>query len=149
MPRVRIVATLLFSIALIGVALWSRLARDANAPKNIAVVSNTERLSNDFVYNEVFLKDISSASSTPLSNTDLVARQLFSYFIDLTSRGQASPDNIQDLAERYAEGILNQGTTVAKKVTLNEISVVLDSEENLSAYSQSVNSILKKYAAKV
>ncbi len=89
----------------------------------------------------------SQPTATKLSETDLVARQLFSDYIDMHKNGQTSTVNLNELASRYAQGIIEQTPAVStKKIDVTDVLVVPDSEESLYVYGGNMLAVRAKYA---
>ena len=143
MRHLSLKAALVVSAVLISMALWSRfMGNVAPSPTLVAI----PRMDNA-TYNEVFLSTATTTPSAPISRTDLVARQLFSDYAQLVSTGKPSSQQLNSLAERYAEGISNQTMIVsAKKANFADVLVVSDTAENLYAYGKSMAALRTKYA---
>lgn len=149
MSPIRLTIALSISVALIGGAMWFRFGQTTYTSSNIVAVDNLEpSLSNDAFLEDFLatstLASTKTTSTEPLSQTDIIGRQLFSDYIALKSQGQVTPSNINALADKYAEGIINLNIS-ARQVSLNQIIVVLDSEENLAIYGNAVVNIRNKY----
>lgn len=149
MSPMRLTIALSISVALIGGAMWFRFGQTTYTTSNIVAVETFEPALSE----EAFLADFlatstpvstKTASAKPLSQEDLMGRQLFSDFIALKSQGQATPSNISALATQYAESIAGQSIQ-ARQITSNQIIIVTDSEENLATYGNTVMSTRKKY----
>ncbi len=148
MPRIRFIGALAISIALIGGAMWFRFVRIAPYTAQVVSVSEVEPLSSedsllltDFFSTETTL---ATTSTTTLSQTDLIGRQLFTDYMALKSRGEMTPDDIKALADKYAESIKNSDVSIPK-VNLNQVIVLPDSEVNLAAYGNAITNIRNKY----
>lgn len=152
MSRTRLIIALSISVIFIGTASWFRFAPRAPLPTNIESVTGTTE---QFIDDEVLLADFVSTStppatvsSTPLSQTDIISRQFFSDYIELSSQGQANAENFGILAERYAKDILKE-TVTSTEVAMDRILAIPDSEENLSLYGQSMSLIRNKYQGQI
>lgn len=146
MSRIRLIGAFSISVALIGGAIWFRFVRTNPSSAHIVSVPEIKQFSSEDTSLEDFFNtdaQLSTASTTPLSQTDLVARQLFSDYIGLTSKGKPSSEELNALAGKYAESIL--GTTPPARVEENQIVILPNSMENLSRYGQSVAAIRDKY----
>ena len=148
MPRIRFIGALAISIALIGGAMWFRFVRIAPYTAQVISVSEVEPLSSedsllltDFFSTETTL---STTSTTTLSQTDLIGRQLFTDYMALKSQGELTPDDIKALAGKYAESIKNSDVSIPK-ANINQIIVLSDSEVNLAAYGNAITNIRNKY----
>ena len=147
MSRIRLIGAFFISIASIAGASWFRFIQIP--PYQRAELVAVEEIA-DLTSDDVFLEDIlssnpntSDVSATPLTQTDVVGRQLFSDYISLASQNKTSSDDFNFLATKYAESILRE---TPKKVTRpDELSITTNSEENLRIYGNAVLEIRTKY----
>lgn len=149
MPRIRFIGALAISIALIGGAMWFRFVRIAPYTTQVVSVSEVEPISSedsllltDFFSTET--ANVSTTSTTTLSQTDLIGRQLFTDYMALKSRGEVTSDDIKALADKYAESIKNTDVSIPK-VNPNQVIVLPDSAENLTTYGNAITNIRNKY----
>ena len=147
MPPIRLIIAFAVSVALVSGAMWFRFVRIPLYSAQLVSVEAIEQLPSE----EAFLADLSktdvslyATSTATLSQTDLIGRKLFSDYLELKSQGQATPENIKALADRYAEEIKNFEISIPK-VNLDQIIVLPDSEENLAMYGNTMASIRNKY----
>lgn len=147
MSPTRLTIALSISVVLIGGAMWSRFGQTSYVSSSIVAVENLDPA----VSNEAFLADfistttpISTTSAEPLSQTDIIGRQLFLDFMALKSSGQITPSSISSLANKYAENLVGQNMQV-KQISLKQVVVVTDSEENFIAYSKAITNIRNEY----
>jgi len=149
MPRIGFISALVVSIALIGGALWFRFVR---IPPYSADLTSVRQI-NQFPSEKVLSKgedimnastSLISASSTPLTQTELVSRGLFTDYLALKSQGGISKEQIDGLATQYAERIANFDLLI-QKVSQSQILIMPDSEANLVLYGNAVTNILTKY----
>ncbi len=146
MSRIRLIVTLAISIALIGGATWLRLARTTpSSSSHIISVENIGQLSAEGPALEDFLGTATSTpvvSATPPSKTETVSRQLFSDYISHTSKGQTTPDDLNQLAVKYADIIAKFET---KSIDNSEITSVEDTPANFQTYADKIMTIRYKY----
>ena len=147
MSRIRFIGALAVSVALIGGALWFRFVRIAPYSAQVVSVSELEQLLSE----DAFLKDLYSATTTPraistttLSQTDLIGRQLFSDYLALKSEGKTTPDDINAFAASLAESIKNVNLSIPK-INSNQVIVLPESETNLATYGNTMTNIRNKY----
>ncbi|MBX4195798.1 hypothetical protein KW796_02495 [Candidatus Parcubacteria bacterium] len=137
--RFRILLALSLSIVLIFGATWTRRSTLSQpvlvSVESPASISGSTPDSADLSYDE----SISRAKNDPLSTTDLVSRQLLLDYINLSSTGQATPDNLDSLASQYVEKISALSQT--PKISLMDLNTVADSKASLTAYDKSVTAI--------
>jgi len=149
MPRIRFISALVISIALVGGALWFKFGNTNDKSSDIVAVQNAKFPSNENTFLADFTNnsEVASTSTKPLSQTDILSRQLFSDFIALKSQGQITPKNINALATKYATSISNTDISDAltPQVNINQIIIVPDSRENMVAYGNTVTNIRNKY----
>ncbi|MDO8569314.1 MAG: hypothetical protein Q7R89_00805 [bacterium] len=148
MSQIRFIGALVISVALIGGAMWFRFVRIPPYAAEIIAVSPVEPLSSDND-NAVLTDFFSTATSTPttattLSRTDLIGRQLFTDYMALKSQGEATPENINALAENLAESIKNVDISIPK-INPNQVIVVPESETSLATYGNMMTNIRNKY----
>lgn len=147
MSRIPFISALVVSIALIGGATWFRFVRIPPYSAQLVAVKEVEQFPSEDTYLEDFLNastSLATVPTTPLSRTETIGRQLFSDYIALKSQGRVTPDNINALANQYAESIKNFDVSIPK-VNLNQIAALPDSEENLATYGNAMASIRNKY----
>ena len=142
--RAKILSALFLSLIMIGAAFWSRFFDNKPAAGLATVSSPSITPMND----EAFLSaNFTDSSSTPLSTTDMLSRQLFSDYADLKSKGETSSENLNYLAERYAEGIMNIRPAASKVTAIEQLTIIPDSAENTFNYGKSMIAARSKYAA--
>jgi len=147
--RFRLTIALTISLFLIIFAGWMRV-HPKSPPQGLVAVKNADLApSPEFstTTDSNSLENISTAStSEPLSDTDLIGRQLFSDYLDLTMQGQATPENVDALAGIYAQSITSL-TNNAPRITSLDISIVPNSQASIQAYGDSLTNIYVKYEA--
>src|SRR3989338_452047 len=148
MLRVRFISALVISIALVGGALWFRFVRIppyANQAVSVSQVetfsSDSDPLLTDFFNTEASLP---ATSTTALSQTDLIGRQLFTDYLALKSEGKTTPDDINAFAASLAESIKNVNLSIPK-INPNQVIVLPESETNLATYGNTMTNIRNKY----
>src|SRR3989344_381508 len=122
MLRANIILAIAFAILLISLTSWQRFSGESAAKANLIAVNTV----NDSTYND--LRRVGSASAEaaptispePMSETDMISRQLFSDYLKLSSQSQVLPTNLENLGESYADGILSLAPLV-KTVEMNDI----------------------------
>ncbi|MDO8589878.1 MAG: hypothetical protein Q7R69_01225 [bacterium] len=147
MSRIPFISALSISVALIGGALWVRFFPTNLPPAQIASVPASGQLSSADTFVEDFYDagaSLPRASTSTLSQADLLGRRLFTDFMSLKSQGQTSSDNITALADKYAESIKNTEISTPK-VNLSQIVVIPNSVENLTSYGNSMINIRNRY----
>lgn len=143
MNRTPVIASILISIILICFAVWFRFSPQKTGYAELVAVTPSSTEPN---YEEVFLNP--PATSTALTVTDLFSRQLFTDYAALYSLNQTSSDNLESLAEKYADGILSLETSV-EKVSHDKIILAAESPENLRSYVSQMLALRDNYAAKI
>lgn len=141
---------LLFVALLIGGASWTRFVSAKKATGSLTAVANPDNngITEDDVLNAA-LADLAAASSTPtgptqpLTDTDLISRQLLSDFMDLSSGGNVSDDQVAALANTYIDNISSLDKSEA--ITAANITIVPDSQTVFQSYADGFTSIYAKY----
>jgi len=143
----RIALALSLSVILVGVASWNRFIGIEKVNPTISVVENTNTEAQDKYYQELIKGYTESSTSTPtkkLTGTDLIGRQMIIDYVDLSTSGQASVQNIDALAQRYVENIPTLNN--APKASILDIKVVSNNQTNFQSYSNALVSIQTQYA---
>lgn len=145
MSRSRIVFAICVSVALVSGATWFRFAQ---ATEYYANLVSLDRLEQDYLLADMsddFISDttLSEDPEEPLSQTDIISRQLFSDYIALKSQGQVTPTNLKTLAEKYASQITRTENLVY--VDRSQIAVVPDSDNALQNYGETILKTRSKY----
>ncbi len=135
------------SVVLIGGSLVLRLKA---GPSNSALmaIQNDARVATD--PSTIFgatTASTSPVSTEPLSEIDLISRQLFSEYAQLTRNGQATPENLEGLGIKYAENIFGQQSIATPSIPLSSLLVVSNSTANLNAYKTQIILFKAKYTA--
>lgn len=145
--RTKVLSALFVSLIMVGAAFWLRFSANDKPYESISAVSN--RGSAAPTREEAFLSANSRASSSvPLTTTDIFSRQLFGDYASLKSKGETSSENLNYLAERYADGILNLEPSPSKTATIEQLAIIPDSSENILNYGKSMIAARSKYATK-
>ena len=139
--RSRIVGAFCISFVLIGLAFWyrSHASEPSLSPFLISAASESS------AQNDGFVSQINPRTPPEPISADVLGKQLFSELIALKSSGQATSENIETIAAKYAESILN--FQIAKTADRSSLKTVTDSKENLLKYSQTVLNVRSKYAS--
>ena len=142
--RAKILSALIASLIMIGAAFWFRFPNEKPAESLITISNPGSAAPKSDI--DLLSASFENSSSTPLSTTDMFSRQLFADYADLKSRGEASPANLNFLAERYAEGILNIEPSASKVARVEQLSTIPDSAENIFGYGKIMIAARSKYA---
>jgi hypothetical protein len=151
--RLRLTLSLSVSIILIGIASWSRFGT-ANYIQPNTIAIEQFGIGEKYYSDEKFLQDFlepkatsTEISTEPLSNTDMIGRQLILDYIDLATSGNAGINSIDALAERYVESIptINKTTSIDHK----DILVVSNAKHNLQNYANELIRIHTSYVERV
>lgn len=148
MKNLGIKTSIAFSIVLISGALLVRYTNSKETKFKLAELVAIEDTSQPIDI-ETITGSRDSESPTkaeePLTNTDMISRQLFADYLDLSASSQNNQSGLQYLANQYTENILKQNVVPKKQITITEINVVADSNETKLAYSKKVFDIRNKY----
>ncbi len=145
MTRARLIFALVLSITLVGAAGWIRLSRSStvHVANLLATDDNADLQANVSDIAEVISTPTDEASSTPLTDTSLIGRQLFSDFFGMISNGQVTEDNINVLASTYADSVGNLDKS--SRISPTDLAIVADTSDNFNAYLVNLNTIYDKY----
>ena len=148
--RFGLVVALLFSIILISVASWWRFGGMGRATP---IIAGLEQVSGEDFYNneeEIFKAFIGSASTTtaisePLTKTDIITRKLLMSYLDtaMSGKGVVDANTINTIANHYVEETGDLHTF--NSVSIQEISLVQDSETNARNYAKEFSKIYSNY----
>ncbi len=146
--RFNIVFAILASIVLIGGASWVRFARtNPFAVSYLAIVPNQLESENDILESFLNPKVPDKEPALPLSQTDILGRQLFSDYMALKSRDQLDSNSLKSLINKYSGGILSFESRPS--VSKEQINIVPDSTDNSKIYIQKIFETRAKYAGLV
>ncbi|KKQ83449.1 MAG: hypothetical protein UT07_C0004G0003 [Parcubacteria group bacterium GW2011_GWB1_38_8] len=150
--RFRLALALLISILLVVTASWSRFGTTNYAP-SIATLEQIQT-DNEYYSDDSFIRDFlkpSTASTTlpaePLSNTELIGRQLILDYIGLATSGQATEANIDAVANKYLESIPK--IIKVQKISRSDIKIVPDNKSNFQNYADQILKIHREYAENI
>jgi hypothetical protein len=143
-----IILAIVVSLFMVGGASWMRSAKAKNSGGNVAIVQLDpeseayQNFMNEFLSPESTGRG-KTASYEPLSNTDIIGRQMIMDYISLASSGGAGTASIDLLAERYVESI----PTLNKAVVLNlsDIRAVPNTKGNFKNYADEITVVYKTY----
>ena len=139
------------SILLVGYASWTRfISDDKAAPTLIAIEQKTSDegeyldVLSDFLEPKASSTTEAIVSAKPVSQSEMLSRQLLSDYIGLASSGQATDGTITALADKYVRAVplLNQHESVSQF----DLRIVSDTKENLQNYADGLKKIHQEYA---
>jgi len=144
--RLNLALALSVALLLIGGAAWYRLSLTSSTSYNLAVVEPT--LTNED-YDEITADFFgpkatsTTVSSEPLTNTDLIGRQLVLDYISIAANNGGTEADIAALANQYVEGIqtLNRVDTISYA----DIKTVSNTKSNFQNYSDAATQIYNEY----
>ena len=152
--RFRLALALSVSILLIGVASWSRFGTTKYVRSNLIAV---EQLGTNEIYDEEeVVKDFlepkpetvsAPAPEKPLTDTDIISRNLILDYIGLAMNGQATEMSISALANQYAEKVPTLHKIV--KVGYQDIKITSDSKANFNNYSNELGKIYNEHTVNI
>lgn len=147
MKRNSLTLALCVSALLIIGATWFRVREQTRAAGNLIVVNGnaaeTEQVDQFLAANVSATSTLSSTED--LNQTDLFGRQYVSNFLSLSMNGQATDQNIDTLADSFANSAVTLSTYMA--ITREGITTVDATKENLQSYGDAVSTIYNKYRA--
>ncbi len=140
MKSMRIALPIAISSILIMGALFVRHSQTKTLSASLEQVASVNAIS---IEESGVLEDFTNtstsnvATSTPPTLTDSLAQKIFSGYIGLKSQGSLNAQNVEILANKYAEAINSRGVG-ADKVSVDQINVVPDTKESFSLYGSNV-----------
>lgn len=145
--RRSVIFSISLSLILIVGALSLRIFSNNSSANLVAGGAKTE---------EAYVKDVffntAQDSSTPqentdepLSDTDLIGRQMILDYVALARNGEASAENLAALAEKYIDNVPN--LTRAKSISYLDLNIVSNNPSNIRNYSESIEKIYKDYSS--
>ncbi|OHA89606.1 MAG: hypothetical protein A3C70_02520 [Candidatus Zambryskibacteria bacterium RIFCSPHIGHO2_02_FULL_43_14] len=147
----RLALAISVSVVLIGVSSWYRFGTTGYVQPNVVAIDQLGTSNDDYaeILNDFTIPKTSTSSviSAPLTNTDLIGRQLILDYVGLAGSGQATEANIISLANQYAENItiFNKAT----KIGAQDIKTVSNTKVNLENYSDNLAKIYMKHAGAI
>ena len=143
----RLVSAIFASIIIIGIASWQRFGSPIEVKNIVAInqVTTTEEdyqnILGDFLKPEVAT---TTMSKKILSNTDILAHQLFIGYLGLEANGQASTQNLNNLANQYAGQVPTLHTY--EKLGLLDVKTISNSKQNFQIYGNELAKIYTDHA---
>jgi len=147
--KLPLAAALSFSLILVSASVVIRQRNNVQNKESAEIV--TQILEGDSGYDFSNLKPednlLKSSSTPPLTTTDLIGHQLILDYVDLATRGQATDENLNKLAENYVDSI----PTILSPRTLNytDLTSVSNTRLNLQTYATDFTKIYKSYSERV
>ena len=135
----RLAIALSLSALLIGGATVYRFAY----AEALTVVRAPEVSDTDTTIIDAPIDTAGSGTTTPLTTTDLVGRQVLADYLNLTQNGQATDDNVNALATNYADKLTSLDTFTP--LAPADITLSSDSKSDLQAYATTVMALHTKY----
>lgn len=145
--RPGITVAVIASLLLVGGASWSRL--EGREEATLIVERMPDEYYEDIVAGlteEVAIVDIEPSRHEPLTNTDLIGRDLLLEYVDLASGGGASEATIAALAEQYAASI---PALTGERVSLLNIRTVTNTQANFENYAQALANIYTAHSNRI
>jgi hypothetical protein len=146
--RFNVALALSVSILIIGIASWSRFFAPVTVKPTLVAVDRGQVSQDEFAetfqdFLEPATVGMASTTEEDLAVSDVVGRQLFSDYISLKSEGAVTPDNLQALAEKYANAVGTIGST--DRINNSQVTIIKDSSVVLKVYGDAVFQTRQKY----
>ncbi len=142
--KFRPVHALFFSTLLILTALWSHQSKaQKNEAELIALSSGSVPRDEIYATQPQYLVSSSTADIGPLTNTEIMGRQLLVDYVDLATSGKASDENINDLARQYIDSV--PALTRSEIVDYTSIHITSNTQENFQSYATGLIGVRNKY----
>ena len=140
--------SIILSATLIGATSWHRFGN--TQPAAPAIVALEQVNTEDAYDHEEILRELNTPRSTstpaiatppkPLTNTDIVTRNLLLSYMDLSAKGGATEQNLESLADAYVGHVGD--LHVFKRAEIQELKAVPNNTDNLKNYANGVMNIL-------
>ena len=151
--RFRLALALSLSLLLIGVATWDRFAApyEYKAPSVVAIEQfgingdSYEAVVQDFT--EPKSEEVTPPSTEPLSNTDIVGRQMIMDYITIAAGGQATEANLTNLANQYVSSL--PALLTFHKISYADLKTVSNAKENLRSYADAFDQIYIEHSTRI
>jgi hypothetical protein len=141
----RVILSIVLSIVLIGGAVWTRPSNARNTnPELIGVYNEAGEME---IYDITDFLTSNTASTTPLTKTDMVGRQLISDYLNLTTSGKATESNINSLINQHIESISHLNEKIV--FDRSDLQTIEDSKANFQKYNDIVTKIEEERQTKV
>ncbi|MBI1974535.1 MAG: hypothetical protein HYS51_01640 [Candidatus Zambryskibacteria bacterium] len=147
--RQRLALAFLVSTTIIGAALWQRVSTTSYVKPALEITPKLDVYQG--ISDEDFVRDFteptkadSTVAEKPLTNTDIIGRQLVSDYIGLVVKGGAGTETINTLAEQYASIVPSLNKSA--KLTYTDIRTAPTTEDNLKYYGNEIDRIYVSYS---
>jgi hypothetical protein len=141
----RLFIPILISIILIGWATWFRFFDTKKSNTNLIYVANDQNnSSNKTSINSLPQSDNPSNSNASFpTDIDTISKKLFSDYLSLSINGSDTPENIQSLSDKYAEGIAT--IDKSEKIEISALTAVENTRPNFQNYADQFSALYLKY----
>jgi hypothetical protein len=141
--RTRIISAIVIAILLILFSLWSRLPKidtsEGQLVKNTTDTKVTNILSNPIPLN------LGTSTEIDLNNTEVVSRQMFSDYINLSASGNSTSEEIASIAGKYIDAIPVIKSGIHENLDITDIKTNANIKINFEKYELAVKQIHEKY----
>ena len=146
----RLALALFVSTLLVGGALWIRLSNGAEIKYELATVESDDAADAELL--QYFLEPpeetpTAPVKTAPLTNTDILGRQLVMDYINLAASGEATEAQIETLAQKYVEII--PALNLAESISYIDLTTAPNTKANFQKYADEITAIHKTYAENI
>ena len=141
--RTRVISAVVIAVLLILFSLWTRLGKtDTNEGQLISNTPNTE-ITN--ILSSPIPSNSGTSTEVELNNTEVVSRQMFSDYINLSASGNSTSEEITSIAGKYIEAIPVIQSGIHENLGINDIKTNSNTRANFESYELAVRQIHERY----
>jgi hypothetical protein len=148
MLRSKISLAILLSLVLILIASWHRFYLAPTSDEDLIVINSENKMSEDFLLDILNTAETKNFATPPtperLSKTDILARNLFTDYAESNHKGLDSSADLEKIADKYSDLILEESQVGYTPVSISELSVVSDGVESLNIYGKKMLNLRKE-----
>lgn len=147
MVRFPFIFSITLALLLVGGATWYRISD--HKTESVGLLTVKEALgsqSSEEAYLEGTPNSNDLVNAAPLSTTDRVSRSLLTDYLALSSENQASSDNLDLLAQKYANE-LSGGGVLAQKISLLDLEITTNTAANVAQYVKTMETARAGYGS--
>ncbi|MEK7186753.1 MAG: hypothetical protein AAB690_02715 [Patescibacteria group bacterium] len=147
--RIRLILAVFFSVLLIAFAAWARLSSKTELGGKLVAVENAANSSYEDIYIDPSLGYSALNTDENLTKTDIISRQMFVDYLNLSAAGGDNSANLNALANKYIDSIPSLQVGLYTPFSLSDIKTIPNATVNFKAYETAINQIHEKFGSKM
>ena len=147
--RIRLILAASFSVLLIIFAAWSRFSPKIESGGELVAIENKANSAYENIYTSPSLVYSASSTAESLTNTDIISRQMFMDYINLSATGNTTEEGIDSMANRYVDAIPSIQASFYDPLDIADIKTISNLESNFEKYETSVRQVHEKYGQEI